>query len=193
MPSATTDDDRPRRADARRNRERVLQAAEAVFTEQGTAASTNDVAKRAGVGIGTVFRHFPTKDALLEAVFVERLRRLAEQATAATGADHPGDAFFTFFAEVVEQAGTKNALTEALAAAGIDSGDLIPETRRALRRAFGDLLSQAQDAGAVRADLTGADLTALLVGASHAAEHARNAKERRRVVQVITDGLRPRQ
>src|SRR4051812_5490623 len=88
---------RPPRADALRNRARVLTAAEAVFAARGTSASTEEVAREAGVGIGTVFRHFPTKEALLEAVYVARLRRLAEEADALVSADDAGEAFFTFF------------------------------------------------------------------------------------------------
>jgi AcrR family transcriptional regulator len=81
---------KPLRADARRNQARVLETAEAVFAAKGTAASTEEIARQAGVGIGTVFRHFPTKEALLEAVFVGRLRRLADEVDALAAAkDQP--------------------------------------------------------------------------------------------------------
>jgi AcrR family transcriptional regulator len=97
------------RADARRNRGRVLAAAEEVFAAEGVGAPTEAVARRAGVGIGTVFRHFPTKEALLEAVLVERLRGLAEHARAAAADPDAGGALFGFLEHVVTQSAAKNA------------------------------------------------------------------------------------
>src|ERR1700680_1105959 len=98
---------RPLRADAQRNRARLLDVAEVVFASKGIAASTEEIAREAGVGIGTVFRHFPTKEALLEAVFVRRLEQLAAHADALADAYDPGAAFFTFFSHVVELAVTQ--------------------------------------------------------------------------------------
>src|SRR5689334_6744231 len=92
--------EKPLRADARRNRARVLEAAGAVFAAEGVGAPTEAVAKRAGVGIGTVFRHFPTKEALLAAVLVERMRGLAEHARAAVAEDDAGAALFGFLEHV---------------------------------------------------------------------------------------------
>ncbi|GAB3970492.1 TetR/AcrR family transcriptional regulator [Actinoallomurus acanthiterrae] len=183
--------DRPLRADALRNRARVLEAAEAVFAAHGTSVSTEEVARRAGVGIGTVFRHFPTKEALLEAVFITRLDRLAAEADALMGAEDPGEAFFAFFARVVGHAATKNAVTAALAEAGIDVRETTAETGRELRRALGALLRRAQDAGAVRPDIGLPEVLALLVGASQAAEHVAGDDEvRARTLAIVFDGLR---
>jgi AcrR family transcriptional regulator len=185
------DGGRPLRADALRNRARVLEAAEAVFAAHGTAASTEEVARRAGVGIGTVFRHFPTKEALLEAVFVTQLGRLATEADALMGAGDPGEAFFAFFTRVVGHAATKNAFTAALAEAGVDVRATTAETGRELRRALGALLDRAQDAGAVRPDIGLPEVLALLVGASRAAEHVGTDYEvRERTLAVVFDGLR---
>src|SRR5258708_17586261 len=94
------------RADAQRNRARLLDVAELVFATKGIGASTEEIAREAGVGIGTVFRHFPTKEALLEAVFIRRLQQLAARADALAEADDPGAAFFSFFSYVVELAVT---------------------------------------------------------------------------------------
>lgn len=92
----------PARADAARNRARILAAADAVFTAKGTGASTEDVAVRAGVGIGTVFRHFPVKQQLISAVLNERIARLAREAHTLGDAGDPGAAFLTFFTGLIE-------------------------------------------------------------------------------------------
>ncbi|GAA0351601.1 TetR/AcrR family transcriptional regulator [Actinoallomurus spadix] len=189
--ASATGGGRPVRADALRNRARVLEAAEAVFAEHGTTASTEQVARRAGVGVGTVFRHFPTKEALLEAVFVARLDRLATEADALMSAEDPGAAFFGFFARVVDHAATKNALSAALAEAGVDVRASTAGTGRELRRALGALLGRAQEAGAVRSDVGLPEILTLLVGASQAAEHVGgDAGVRARALAVVFDGLR---
>jgi AcrR family transcriptional regulator len=179
---------KPLRADARRNRARVLDAAEALFAQKGATASTEDVAKAAGVGIGTVFRHFPTKEALLEAVYLNRLQRLAEEADALSRTEDEGAAFFAFFTRAVEQSATKIALADALTSAGIDSTTVAADISQVLREAMGTLLKRAQDTGAVRADIGLADLSALLIGASRAAEHSPATTAR--TLTVIIDGMR---
>lgn len=182
---------KPLRADALRNRIKVLEAAEAVFDARGTTASTEEVAREAGVGIGTVFRHFPTKEALLEAVYVTRLRKLADEAEALTSDANPGEAFFAFFARVVGHAATKNALTAALTEAGVDVTETTAETGQELKRALATLLSRAQEAGTVRRDVGPAEVMTLLVGASQAAERVGGDHGvRDRAVAVILDGLR---
>ncbi|MFC6083423.1 TetR/AcrR family transcriptional regulator [Sphaerisporangium aureirubrum] len=182
---------RPLRADARRNRARVLAAAEEVFAAKGTGASTDEVARAAGVGIGTVFRHFPTKEALLAAVLVDHLRRLAEQADALADARDAGAALFGFFTHVVEQAGGKNAYTGALAEAGVDVGGTTAEFGARMRSALERLLARAQRDGAVRPDVGVAELLALMVGVSRAGEHA-GREVQARAAAIVLDGLRPR-
>ena len=175
------------RSDAVRNRERVLAAAEEAFGETGTGASTEEIARRAGVGAGTLFRHFPTKEALLEAVFVARLRRLADRAVALGDAADPGVALRDLFAEVVAESATKNAYADALDAAAVSraTGAVGAE----LRDALGVLLDRAQREGVVRSDLGVADLLALLVGTSRAVERLTDDASRERVISVILDGL----
>ncbi|WP_204059691.1 helix-turn-helix domain-containing protein [Microbispora corallina] len=183
------------RADARRNRARILEAAEAVFAAQGVSASTEDVARRAGVGIGTVFRHFPTKESLVEEVFLGRVRMLADKAAALSEAD-AGTAFFRFFAYAVEQAATQNAYADVLAEAaatggtGGEEGAAPSAVGRELAAALAELLARAQRAGAVRADMGVAELVALLIGASRAAEHV-GPEVRRHTLDIVFDGLRP--
>ncbi|MEV3925278.1 TetR/AcrR family transcriptional regulator [Actinomadura coerulea] len=180
---------RPLRADALRNRAKVLAAAEEVFAVQGTSASTEEVARKAGVGIGTVFRHFPTKESLLEAVLVALLERLAAEARGLRSADDPGAAFFGFFGRVVAQAAAKQAVTEALAEAGVDAREATGRAGPDLKAALGVLLGRAQEAGAVRADVGAGEVMALLAGMSYAAGRA-GARED--VLRIAFDGLRPR-
>jgi AcrR family transcriptional regulator len=135
-----------RRADARRNRARLLAAAEDVFAAAGPDASTERIAAAAGVGIGTLFRHFPTKESLLEAVFVERLNRLIDEAAELAGAADAGSAFFTFFRSVLEQAHSKGAIADALEHAGVDLKHSMAEVKARLNERMERLLVQAQRA-----------------------------------------------
>jgi AcrR family transcriptional regulator len=181
------------RADARRNRARLLEVAETVFATRGTATSTEEVARAAGVGIGTLFRHFPNKEALLEAVFVAQLERLVTEADAATAAPDVGPAFFAYLERMVDRSATKTALADALATAGVDVSGVASAPRANLHRALQALLNRAQEAGAVRRDIGSAELLAVLVGAARAAEFARaDAELRARALDVFADGLRPR-
>jgi AcrR family transcriptional regulator len=182
---------RPLRADARRNRAALLEAAQHVFATKGVTAATEEVARAAGVGIGTLFRHFPTKEALLEAVYRARLRALADEARALATADDPGAVLLDFFRDTVARSGPKLAVTDALAAAGIELKPAEVAEARALGDALRVLLVRAQQAGAVRADLGLRELIALLVGASSAVRFAENDTVRTRTIEVIVDGLRP--
>jgi AcrR family transcriptional regulator len=185
---------RAQRADARANRDRILDVAEEVFGKGGESASTEEVARLAGVGIGTVFRHFPTKAALLEAVLVRRLDRLREQAEALLGTADPGEAFLGIFDHLVAHAAAKTAITGALLDAGGDSDGDAARASDGLRRAVGALFCNAQQAGAVRDDVELPEVYALLVGASRAAARARLDEEARaRLFTIIFDGLAPGQ
>jgi AcrR family transcriptional regulator len=175
------------RADARRNRSRVLAAAATVFAAQGVSASTEEVARAAGVGVGTVFRHFPTKEALLLAVYEARLDELADKARSLADAADPGAAFEDFFRTVVASSGTKLAVVDALAAGGIDVRTASPQ--HGLGDALRVLLRRAQHAGRVRSDVGLADVMALLAGTSRAVQVARTDDVRRRAVDVVLSGL----
>jgi AcrR family transcriptional regulator len=177
------------RADAALNRARILDAAEQVFAEQGIAASTDRVAREAGVGIGTIFRHFPTKEALLEELLRTRLTRLAAEADALLPAEE--DAIFQFFARFVAQASKKQAVVATLTRAGVDVTALMARAGRDLRAAVGRLLTRAQQAGIVRDDVGVSEVLGLLMGLAHAAEQgAWDARVQRRTLRVIFDGLR---
>ncbi|HEX4248346.1 MAG TPA: helix-turn-helix domain-containing protein [Pseudonocardia sp.] len=181
------------RADAVRNRERLLVAADLVFDELGIGASTEEVARRAEVGIGTVFRHFPTKESLLEAVYLARLCRLADTADKLSRSEGAGAAFFSFLDTVADQACGKRAFTESLANAGVDVEAAAAPAKLALRQSGDTLLERAQQAGAVRKDLRTEELWALLVGLARTAEYtAHDPDLRSRTVGILMDGLRPR-
>jgi AcrR family transcriptional regulator len=183
---------RAQRVDARANRGRILDVAEEVFGKGGESASTEEVARLAGVGIGTVFRHFPTKAALLEAVLVREFDRLREQAEALLDAADPGEAFFGLFGHLVARAPAKIAITEALLDAGGRDGDAV-RASDGLRRAVGALLRHAQQAGAVRDDVELPEVYALLASISRAAARAHLDEEARaRLLAVVFDGLAPR-
>jgi AcrR family transcriptional regulator len=180
------------RVDARANREKILDVAEEVFGQGGESASTEEVARRAGVGIGTVFRHFPTKAGLLEAVLTRRFGRLREQAEARLDAGDPGPAFLGFFTHLVADAATKIAITEALLDAGGDRDGAAGRASDGLREAVGQLLARAQRAGAIRADVELAEVYALLVGASQAVARADlDQQAQDRLLAVVFDGLAP--
>ncbi len=190
-PTARTDQaGRPLRADARANRSRILQVAEEVFGTGGELASTEEVARLAGIGIATVFRHFPTKAALLEAVFVRRLERLRDQARALADAADPGRALFDFFAHTVADAATKLAIADALADEGGQAAAGTIQASDDLRRAVGVLLRRAQEAGAVRDDVDLPELYALLIGTSRAAAYAHlDTEVQARALAIVFDGL----
>ena len=181
----------PLRADAARNRDRILDVAAEVFGEQGADAHTEEIAVRAGVGVGTVFRHFPTKAELLQAVLERMFEHLTEAARRGLEASDPGEAFFGALMRLVDGAAAKKAVADALSSAGVD-----PRKRAwagPLRDALSELLGRAQAAGAVRADLSVTELMAVVVAASRAAEYAGKDKSlRRRCTALVLDGLRTR-
>ncbi|WP_245930105.1 TetR/AcrR family transcriptional regulator [Allonocardiopsis opalescens] len=187
---AGPDGARPPRADARRNRARILAAAEELFEERGAAASTEEVARRAGVAAGTVFRHFPTKDALLGAIMKELMRRLAAEVDELVERGDPATALFAFFTRMAEQAAAKRGVVESLAAAGVD----IQLTRSvdAFGASVAALLDRAQRAGAVRPQVRPDEVTALLTGVCQGALHGGwDADLRARTLELVFAGLRP--
>jgi AcrR family transcriptional regulator len=179
------------RSDARRNRERVLAAAEETFSEAGLRASVEDVARRAGVGVGTVCRHFPTKQALIEAVLEAMYRSLLADAQRALELPDSATAFHTFFIALSEFQSRHRALAEQMAT----ELDLpaVAQVRDELRRAISELVTRAQDAGAIRADIGPADVAMLFSGVAHATALAGDLQPvlRKRYVAIILDGLRP--
>lgn len=174
--------DRPLRADARRNRERVLQVAAEVFGKEGLAVPVHEIARRAGVGTGTVSRHFPTKEDLFAAILVDRMTALIDEADRLVATADPGTAFFSFFATIVHEGAKHRGLAQALAGAGYDMASAEVDVSGRLAQ----LLAAAQRAGAVRADVSYADVKALLNGCM-----TRNGEDGwDGLIAVISQGLR---
>src|ERR1700754_2741681 len=157
---------RPLRADAARNRTRVLEVAYETFAADGLGVPIDEIARRAGVGAGTVYRHFPTKEDLFRAVVQDRIQRIVSDGRALVTGDDPGQALFTFLRSMVLEGGaTDRGLTDALAGLGIDVATAMPEAEQAFLGVLDDLLHAAQDAGTARRDVDVADLKAMTVGA----------------------------
>ena len=185
-------EDRPQRADAERNRERVLRAAEAVLARDGLSASMRTIAADAGVGLGTIYRNFPTQEALYQAIIVRRTRALIAEAAELAGAPDAGQAFFDYFTRVVEHAVRTKAIADLLARAGIDPKSGLADVGRDMRHAVGTLLDRAQRAGAVRPDLRMSELMAILAAMCLGAEHSQwDPPLRRGTLAIVFDGLRP--
>jgi AcrR family transcriptional regulator len=174
---------RPLRADAARNREKVLRAARDAFAESGYGVPLDEIAARAGVGPGTVYRHFPTKEALFEAVVTARIQDLVADARARADASDPGGAFFGFLARIAAESAAKRDLPDAISIAG--------SLREDLNAALDVLLRHAQQAGAVRADVREPDLIVLFKGLFASLADISDPARRDLVFAVLADGLRP--
>jgi AcrR family transcriptional regulator len=181
---------RPLRADALRNRARILEAAEVVFAAEGIEAQVDTIAEKAGVGVGTLYRHFPTKEKLCEAILLERLSQLTLDAQALAEAEDPTSAFFGFLEHVVEEGAAKRDLLVAVMGANLEFEVAATDVKEGLHDALGILLRRAQSVGAVRPDVT-AHMVMSLVGATcQAAAHA-TAAPACDLLAIICDGLRP--
>jgi AcrR family transcriptional regulator len=182
---------RPMRADAVRNRARILAAAEHVFALEGAGVPIDDVAREAGLGIGTLYRHFPTKEDLLQAVVVSRIASLVDQAHSLAGDNDPGTAFFDFLRSYTASAGMNKALHDSLADAGIDVRAATASLKQELNDALEVLLKRAQVAGAVRDDIGIEELKVAVSGTCLGIGYANaDASTRDRTVEILFDGLR---
>ena len=154
------------RADAQRNRARILEVAFAAFAAEGLTVSVHEIARRAGVGTGTVSRHFPTKEALFEAIIRDRAAHVVEQARtlADARADDPADALFAFVSLLAGELAADRGLAMSMAGAGIDLEAAAAGPGADITLMLGTLLDRAQQAGAVRADVQPADVKALMMG-----------------------------
>jgi AcrR family transcriptional regulator len=180
------------RADAARNRERVLEAAKAVFSAGGPEASLEAVAKRAGVGIGTLYRHFPTRDALFEAVYRREVEQLGALAERLKGETAPVDALRAWLRSNVELVATKKGMLAALALATHGRPELYAYTFDRLTEAAGTLLDQAVSAGEIRPDISAEDLLRALVGMCYMHDQPGWQQTVLKLLDVFVDGLRVR-
>lgn len=179
------------RADARRNRELVLHTAMRVFSEEGMEVSLGRIAQRAGVGAGTVYRHFPSKQILVEAVLAEHVNVMTAAADRWATRTTPGDALFGFLLEAIERSSGRQDLCDVLTAdKGWPRAVLGPATRR-FHRALDRLLTGAKQARAVRIDLRVEDLSAVILGGGALLSAHQDPDRGAGLVRLLLDGLRP--
>ncbi|MFF1572702.1 TetR/AcrR family transcriptional regulator [Leifsonia sp. NPDC058292] len=176
---------RPHRADARRNFDALLAAAREAFAAHGSTASLEDIARRAGVGIGTLYRNFPTRDALIEAVYVDEVESVVRAARDAESLE-PWDALDTWLHRFVSYIGTKHALLDGL---NKDSPVLLT-CRTAIYDSGSPLLERAQKSGEVRDDVVIGDVVRMVSGIAGVAFE--DDAQRTKVVELAIDGLRAR-
>ncbi|RFB80333.1 TetR/AcrR family transcriptional regulator [Methylovirgula sp. 4M-Z18] len=177
------------RADSVRNRERVLEAAKAVFSAGGGDASLEAVARHAGVGIGTLYRHFPTREALYEAVYRREVDHLAELADE-LGEIAPVEAVRQWLKSNVELVATKKGMLAALALTISSSSELYTYSYDRLTKALGALLDRAVTAGDIRPDITAPDLLRALIGLCYLHGQPDWRTSVHRLVDILVDGLR---
>ncbi|PHQ50646.1 TetR family transcriptional regulator [Streptomyces cinnamoneus] len=177
----------PRRADARRNRVLVMQAARSAFEEAGLAVPLGEIARRAGVGAGTVYRHFPSKEALFRATVVDRVRLFTDTARELATAEQPGVVFFRYLAAVVRLSVRNKGLCDALEG----NFEPSPGVEEGFRAALCVLLERAQQAGAVRKDVAIDDVMALLLGCLSMEQRRGPGVAPGRMTALACDSLRP--
>jgi AcrR family transcriptional regulator len=181
-----------KRADAVKNHEKILKAAEETFAAEGLMVPIDLVAERAGVGIGTLYRHFPTKEALYEAIVMTRLSAILAMADDYAKNPDPGEGFYSFLKEFAAQAAEKKDLFEALSQAGIDFKEHFSDLTDALMAKFDLLRSRAVAAGAVRDDVATQDILNLVVGTCHVAgQSGVNDEELNRLIDIVIVGIQP--
>ena len=180
------------RADAVRNRERLVAAAIAAFTEHGADASLDDIARRAGVGPGTLYRHFPTRQALQEAAYLQGFETLCAHAySLAEGELPPDEALLAWMRLLADYLATKRGLSAALLTTLDKSADIFVSTHKAIREAGGTLLGNAIAAGTVRPDVTINDILKLVNGIGLACESLPDrATQAERLLDIVITGLR---
>jgi AcrR family transcriptional regulator len=183
---------RPLRADARRNYQALLNAAAAAFVEHGADdVSLEEVARRAGVGIGTLYRHFPTRQALLEAVYRDQVEGLCARADELLATAPPGEALTAWLRSLVQFSSTKRSLTSAMLATPDKDSELISSCGAMVRQSADALLARAQEAGEVRPDARSTDLIRLVHGVSVAMQYPQaDDGQADRMIGLIVDGLR---
>jgi len=183
---------RAMRADAVKNRQRILEAAAEVFAAQGVSVPIDLVAERAGVGVGTLYRHFPTKEDLFAAIVATKIADLVDAARSAATDEDPGRALFSFIRMLATEAAMKQDLFDALDSAGVDVKSRFALSVAALENAVGELLSRAVACDEVRSDVGADDVIGLVIGTCHGARRmGRDAESTQRLIGILCQGLRP--
>jgi len=189
---ATATADRPLRADAQRNRDRLLEVAIRAFSAGGPEVTLDAIARQAGVGIGTLYRHFPTREALIEAAYRSELARLCDSVTGLLAELPPDAALRTWMDRFVDYLTTKRGMADALRAVVASGGNPFAESRSRLTGAVADLLAAGAAAGTIRPDVEPADVLASMSGVSLVAGDPAARDQAGRMLDLLMDGLRYR-
>ncbi len=179
------------RADALRNRERILQVAKEAFTRRGADASLDEIAKQAGVGAGTLYRHFPTRDALIEAVYRSEVEKLAAAARKFAAAMPPIEALRAWMLLFVDYVAAKHIIAPALNTVAGGPSRLYESSRELVQGALDELVKRAKKSGEVRRDIDASDLLRAIVGVSYVAAAHDWQQRARRLVDILIAGSRP--
>jgi len=184
--------ERPLRADAQRNRDKLLTVAVDAFAEHGIEASLEDIARRAGVGIGTLYRHFPTRDCLMEAVYRHQVEALCDSADDLLKEHDPDEALSLWMERFVAYVATKRGMAMALKAVIGKDSELFAYVHGRVRDAVSLLLNAAAESGAIRSDVEAPDLLKALSGICLVSDQPDWQDQARRLVRLLHDGLRYR-
>ncbi len=179
------------RTDALRNRERILEVAKDAFTRSGADASLDDIAKQAGVGPGTLYRHFPTRDALIEAVYRSEVEKLAAAGRAFANTMDPLGALRAWMLLFVDHVAAKQIIAPALNSVAGGPSKLYEGSRSLMQGAVAALVKRAIKSGDIRSDLEPFDLLRALIGVSHVASGPDWQQSARRLVDILITGSRP--
>jgi len=179
------------RTDALRNRERILEVAKGAFTRHGADASLDDIAKRAGVGAGTLYRHFPTRDALIEAVYRSEVEKLAAAARGFAEAMPPIEALRAWLLLFVDYIAAKHIIAPALKSVAGGPSRLYEGSRSLVQGAIEELVKRAKESGHVRRDIDASDLLRAVIGVSYVGSGGDWQQSARRLVGILIAGSRP--
>ena len=178
------------RADGQRNRERLIDAAKTAFADAGADVSLGEIARRAGVGIGTLYRHFPNRDAIVEAVYRREVRQLGESATRLLEQLAPGEALRQWMRLFVDYIATKKLIASALGALPGGASDLYAASGAQIGEAIARLVERAAKAGDIRSDVEPGDIMRALAGLSYGAASPGWQASALRLIDVLMDGLK---
>ena len=191
MKKPTQPAQRKPRSDALRNRVRILEVAKGAFTRRGAATSLDDIAKEAGVGAGTLYRHFPTRDALIEAVYRSEVEKLAAAARGFIAAMSPMEALRAWLLLFVDYVAAKHIIAPALNSVTGGPSRLYAGSRSLVHRAMEELVKRAKESGDVRRDIDASDLLRAVIGVSYVGSPGDWQQSARRLVDILLAGSRP--
>lgn len=179
------------RSDAQRNRERILETAKEAFTRHGADASLDDIARQAGVGAGTLYRHFPTRDALIEAVYRSEVEKLAASAGSFAARLPPVEALRTWLLLFVDYIAAKHIIAPALNSVGGGPTRLYEDSRTLIQAAMDELVKRAKRSGDLRKNVEASDLLRAVIGVSYVSFGHDWQQSARRLVDILIAGSRP--